>query len=329
MVKWITNPDLHLPRFVTGRLDKILRVAPSSAWNYVHTSLNLADVGTRDGASKSSKSVGLWLQRPTFLAQQQEFVKPPEFSSVVRTTCFFRESKQSKGCNSINTLIATSGDLYSLKRSVACLAPFVKRFVAIKVKKGTFQKPELNATFLDYDFTRIVRYIQLECFEAAIGPLSRGSPDDFEAILVKLNNNNNTEASRRINELKSLRSLRPCVGHDGLLRVEGRLENSELPVDTKHPIILPGRHALTRLVVLSEHSNAGHAGLLYTLMKIRQRFWVIHGVSSVKRYLGDCGKCALVKAKPIRQLMADLPACRLTACNKPFKFCGMDYFGPL
>ena len=25
--------------------------------------------------------------------------------------------------------------------------------------------------------------------------------------------------------------------------------------------------------------------------------------------------------------MVDLPACRLTACNKPFKICGMDYLG--
>ena len=26
--------------------------------------------------------------------------------------------------------------------------------------------------------------------------------------------------------------------------------------------------------------------------------------------------------------MADLPACRLTLCNKPYKFCEVDYFGP-
>ena len=27
--------------------------------------------------------------------------------------------------------------------------------------------------------------------------------------------------------------------------------------------------------------------------------------------------------------MADLPVCRLTACNKPFKYCGLDYLGPV
>ena len=51
-----------------------------------------------------------------------------------------------------------------------------------------------------------------------------------------------------------------------MLRVEGRLENTELPIDTKHPFILPSRHALTRLIILNEHSQAGHAGPAYTLM---------------------------------------------------------------
>ena len=52
-----------------------------------------------------------------------------------------------------------------------------------------------------------------------------------------------------------------------MFRVEGRLENAELPIDIKHPLILPGRHALTRLIVLHEHSDSGHAGPSYTIMK--------------------------------------------------------------
>ena len=160
-----------------------------------------------------------------------------------------------------------------------------------------------------------------------IEPLREGSPDDFEAVLKRIGAGSNRN-TRRVHELKTLRNLRPCVGSDLLLRVDGRLENADLPTDTNHPIILPGRHALTRLIVLYEHSSAGRAGPSYTLMKTRQRFWIIHGVSSVKHFISECGKCALRKAKPIRHLMADLPACRLTLCNKPFKFCGVDYLGP-
>ena len=81
--------------------------------------------------------------------------------------------------------------------------------------------------------------------------------------------------------------------------------------------------------MLNEHGKAGHAGPAYTIMQTRQRFWIIHGISSVKRYIAECGKCAPKKAKPYRQLMADLPPCRVTACNKPFKYCGTDFLGPL
>ena len=63
-------------------------------------------------------------------------------------------------------------------------------------------------------------------------------------------------------------------------------------------------------------------------MKTRQRFWIIHGISSVKHFLATCSVCRRYRATPVRQLMADLPECRVTATNKPFKFCGVDYLGP-
>ena len=57
---WITNADLHLARFVKRRVDKIVRVAPASAWNYIHTTQNPADVGTRSAACRNPDSVRLW-----------------------------------------------------------------------------------------------------------------------------------------------------------------------------------------------------------------------------------------------------------------------------
>jgi len=112
------------------------------------------------------------------------------------------------------------------------------------------------------------------------------------------------------------------VDANSLLRIEGRLENEELPVEIKHPLILPSKHELTQLIVLNEHVNAGNAGPSYTLMKSRQRFWIIHRISSVKSILSECSKCGRRRATPVRQLMADLPSCRVTPGNKPFQFCG-------
>ena len=166
---------------------------------------------------------------------------------------------------------------------------------------------------LDCIFIKIVKYVQSRSFGAAVESLKQESPDEFERIIVRLRSKaKDPDPTRRLNEIKTLRNLRPFVGLDSLLRVEGHLENAALPVYAKHPVILPGRHALTRLIVLNAHELTGHAGLRYTLTKILEIFWIIHGNFSVKYYIAECGKCAILKAKLIRQLMADFSSCRVT-----------------
>ena len=84
-------------------------------------------------------------------------------------------------------------------------------------------------------------------------------------------------------------------------------EQSELLVDSKHPLILPRRHALTRLV-LNEHYLVGHPRPSYVVIKTRQqRFWIVRGISIVKkRYLSYCAECVRRKTTPIHQFTADL-----------------------
>ena len=134
---------------------------------------------------------------------------------------------------------------------------------------------------------------------------------------------------RKLSELKTLRNLRHCLDSESMFRVEGRLLNSELQTGTRQPFIIPSRHALTRLIVLYKHVQAGHAGPAYTLMQTRQQFWIIFGNGSVKHPLSDCAKCALRKAKLVRQLFSDLPSFCVTKANKPFQTCGIDFLGPL
>ena len=322
MLGWITNPDLNLSRFAKRRVDKILRVAPNDVWNYVSTEENPAHVGTRDGAFKKSDSVKLWLEGPKFLSEAA--------SSEVVTLCMSRlENESRESCDfGLDQIIESSSALYVLKKRAAYLNAFVE-YVVATVKGRKFYKPVLNVAYLDLAFLKVVKYVQSRNFGAAIKLLSGSSPDKFEAFVSRWSKNaTDPDEKRRINELKTLRNLRPCIGQDLLLRVDGRLENADLPVNTKHPIILPGRHPLTRLIVLSEHCRSGHAGSAYTLMKTRQCFWIIHGIGNVKYFLNNCGKCALSRVKPVRQLMSDLHECRLTVTNKPFRFSGFDYFGP-
>ena len=234
----------------------------------------------------------------------------------------------SKNVCALGKLIKVSADLYTLKKRLCYLIGF-KQYVVAKVRGLTFKKPMLNADMLEDALTDIIKYVQSQCFEAAVQILKRDSADAFDAILKRINQNANNAADiKRVSELKTLRNLRPCVGTNSILRVEGRLENAEMPPDGKYPIILSGSHALTRLIVLHEYVLGGNAGPSYTLMKIRQRFWIIHEVSNVKRFLSECSRCARRKVILIRQLMANLSVCRVTATNKPFKFSGVDYLNP-
>ena len=326
VLRWIVNPDLHLPKFVKRRVDKINLVSPVNAWRYVSTSNNPADVGTRVDVTKNRDAHSLWLNGPEFL--KNDINLQSKDMITVQKTFVNKNPLLKEGTNCLDELISTSPDLYILKKRVAYIRAFTQYFTA-KMRNTIFVKPTLDANFLDKALLDLIFYVQRSRFGAAIELLKKETPDAFEAIVKKLSDKaTNTTEMNFISEVKSLRNLRPCVDSNSMFRVEGRLENSELPVDVKHPLILPGNHPLTRLVVLDKHDKAGHAGPAYTLMETRQRFWIIHGISNVKRILSDCSKCARRRATPVRQLMADLPQCRVTVTNKPYKFCGMDYLGP-
>ena len=67
ILRWIVNPDFHLPKLVKRRLDRILQVESSELWNYVNTSANPADVGTRTDTVKKPDGHAFWIGGPDFL----------------------------------------------------------------------------------------------------------------------------------------------------------------------------------------------------------------------------------------------------------------------
>ena len=111
--KWITNPDLHLARFVKRRIDKILQVASSDCWNYVHTSVNPADIGTRDNVKKNLDSIDVWFGGLAFLWQEKVKVHQPELPSVSIAVCRVKKFSSGDDINALDRLIETSPDLYT------------------------------------------------------------------------------------------------------------------------------------------------------------------------------------------------------------------------
>jgi hypothetical protein len=57
-----------------------------------------------------------------------------------------------------------------------------------------------------------------------------------------------------------LLALNPFIDSHGILRVGGRGSHSEMSYNSRHPVILPGKHPITKLIVRTKHLRLLHAG---------------------------------------------------------------------
>jgi len=88
----------------------------------------------------------------------------------------------------------------------------------------------------------------------------------------------------------SLLSLNSFLNGNQLLRVGGRLENSDLTFDQRHPSILPKGHHSTTVIIEDIHKKNLHAsGHLLSL--IRQKFWIPDSRNGFKKITHKCLTC--------------------------------------
>jgi hypothetical protein len=62
-----------------------------------------------------------------------------------------------------------------------------------------------------------------------------------------------------VSNKSSLLSLNPFLDGKQLIRVGGRLQNSDLTFDQQHPLILPKGHHITSLIIEDTHQKNLHA----------------------------------------------------------------------
>ncbi len=168
-------------------------------------------------------------------------------------------------------------------------------------RKGPLDSPELEETVL-----RCCKVIQLECFTEEVKCL---------------------RTNRKVFKQSRLISLNPFLDNSQIIRVGGRLSNSNLTFDRKHPIILPSNHRFVELLIDYYHQKFLHAGSQFILNQIREKFWIINGRNCVKKVLKKCITCFRVKPLSINQIMGSLPTPRVVP-SRPFSHCGVDYAGP-
>ena len=122
-------------------------------------------------------------------------------------------------------------------------------------------------------------------------------------------------------------SLSPYLDPNDIIRVGGRLQNSNLNEELKHSIILPKGH-FSDLIIRQAHNDFYHVGPKALMAIVRQRYWILGLRDATKRITRTCTNCIRFKGKTMQTIMAPLPKERVEM-SKPFSRTGVDFAGPI
>ncbi|XP_043466815.1 uncharacterized protein LOC122501430 [Leptopilina heterotoma] len=125
----------------------------------------------------------------------------------------------------------------------------------------------------------------------------------------------------------NLSSLNPFLDDKNILRVGGRLNNSDFNENKKHPMLISASDKFAKLLFENEHRRLMHAGPQLLLYTIREQFWPLGGRNLAKNVTRKCITCFKVKPRITNPIMGDLPKARVSP-SPPFYNTGVDYAGP-
>ena len=137
-------------------------------------------------------------------------------------------------------------------------------------------------------------------------------------------------AQRSLANLKNLtKQFNLFRDEHGVWRCGGRLANTEVPFETKFPILIPRSHYLSTLIVKQAHERVLHDGVKETLTESRSRFWIPRGRSFTKKIIHKCVTCRRFEGLPYKAPQPPpLPECRVKEVPA-FSCTGVDFAGPL
>lgn len=307
VLSWLRGHPSRFNVFVANRTSEIQRTLPCNHWRHVVSEDNPADCASRGMSPSNLLRHKLWWKGPQWLSNNA--AAWPQQPSIADT------DEETKVLVHIQTtsLDATSWIMlpsFSSWRNITRVTAWCVRFGHnCRVRKENRKLGPLVPAELLTARTALVRTAQEIAF-----------PDE----LRKLRQN------QVISKKSSLLSLNPFLSpEDNVLRVGGRLSNaSEMTIASRFPAIIPRRSHLSSLLTRDAHEQTMHGGPSLMLAYLRRSFWVIDGANEVQRFVKRCTVCFRYSAIAGQQLMASLPAARVTP-SRPFRHCAMDYSGAI
>ncbi|GFU47968.1 integrase catalytic domain-containing protein [Trichonephila clavipes] len=318
---WLSSHPRKWKTFVANRTPEILEVLPTKHWRHVPSKENPADIASRGINPKCLPDCKLWWQGPPWLRQETSSWPKAESSCDEASD---EVKAEQKSVSIFNLLTHTSNDvihglfkhyssLTKIIRNFAYCQRFIKNCKKIASQGSSISSSHINTTSLTFSETKtaeetIIRWVQGFYFQ-----------EEIQSIKKQIS----------LPPKSPLRSLHPFIDEHGLLWVGGRLQNSQLRFNSKHPIILPSQHSISELLIKEQHIAHLHAGPTLLAHVLRQFHWIVGSRKSINKCIRKCLKFNKFKTfTTTPQLMGNLPKHRVTL-ERPFFSCGIDYAGPV
>ncbi|XP_070144891.1 uncharacterized protein [Drosophila kikkawai] len=310
VLRWIGSTHRRYKQFVGNRVAEILESSEVSQWRWVPTADNAADDATRSQNKADLSPESRWLSGPAFLRQPASgWPVPEEGTERVPDASDDEEMPSEFALVATNEFVIPFQRFSSFSRLVRTTA-WVLRFARwCRRQRSELEEYGLTAKECEAAENLLVRQAQLESF-----------PDEMRSA----------KHGKEVASSSKIRGLAPYMDEHGVLRVHGRVDAALcMPYSARRPVILSHRHSLTEMIVRHFHAQMKHQNVDATIAQIRTRFWVTKMRRMLKEVISSCYECKLQRTRPMPPIMAPLPEDRLEAGGWPFKYTGLDYFGPL
>ncbi|GFW95012.1 integrase catalytic domain-containing protein [Trichonephila clavipes] len=310
-LSWINNPPVKGNQFVQHRVGKIHALTSKESCHHIPGKLNPADWATRGLYPKQLLENSEWVAGPKWLhdfhPSSNSFIpfseQPVSLVPIDQFESLSDSAVLSTGVDYSLSFLDKFSSYMKVVRTVAWIFRFYHNSKSVSKVTGPLYTHELETSI-----KKVVKLLQNGEYHT-------------ELTLLKCN--------KHLPKSSKLQSLNVFLDSEGILRVGGRLRLQQtLKFEQKHPMLIPKEHHFTSLVIRHFHRVNFHAGQELVLSLIRQQFWIPHGKSAVKKELRNCIDCFKLVAKPVSQMMGDLPIERINPC-RAFEKVRIDFAGPI
>ena len=306
VLNWLIGDPRRFKTYVGNRVSYIADLISPERWNHVNGAENPADSASRDLFPSELLEYSLWWNGPTWLKlspadwPKQSLLPPNDTHEEEREITLHLISQP---CSPVIPF-----EQYSDFNHLKCVTAWILRFTK-NCRSGTQKRLTslLSTEELHEAEYYWISIIQNDHFQNEIQTLKQ------ECLLKKSS---------------PLLPLHPFLDSNKLLRVGGRQQNSKLFYSKQHPLILHGKHPVTKLIIHSEHQRLLHAGPTLLTTSLCRRYHIIGCRKIIRSITRGCITCRRTSARPQPQMLGQFPIERITP-GPVFDQTGVDYAGPV